>query len=59
MSIKEEAIRLVEDLPEESSWDDLMYEIYVRTAIEAGIADSKAGRTTPVEEVRARYGLEP
>jgi predicted transcriptional regulator len=59
VSIKEEAIRLVEDLPEESSWDDLMYEIYVRTAIEAGIADSDAGRTTPVEEVRARYGLEP
>lgn len=59
MSIKAEAIRLVEDLPEESSWDDLMYGIYVRKAIEAGIADSKAGRTTPVEEIRARYGLEP
>jgi predicted transcriptional regulator len=59
VSIKEEAIRLVEDLPEESSWDDLMYGIYVRKAIEAGIADSKAGRTTPVEEVRVRYGLEP
>lgn len=31
----------------------------VRALIEAGIADSNAGRTTPVEEVRARYGLEP
>lgn len=59
MSIKEEAIRLVEELSEESSWDDLMYEIYVRKAIEAGVADSKAGRTIPVEEVRARFGLEP
>jgi hypothetical protein len=59
VSIKEEAIRLVEELSEESSWDDLMYEIYVRKAIEAGIADSKAGRTIPVEEVRARFGLEP
>ena len=59
MSIKEEAIRLVEELPDEFSWDDLMYEIYVRKAIESGIADSKAGRTVPVEELRARYGLEP
>lgn len=59
MSMKEEAIRLVEKLPDEFSWDDLMYEIYVRKAIEAGMADSRAGRTIPVEELRARFGLEP
>lgn len=59
MSMKEEAIRLVEELPDEFSWDDLMEEIYVRKAIEAGVADSKAGRTIPVEELRERYGLEP
>jgi predicted transcriptional regulator len=59
MSMKEEAIRLVEQLPEEFSWDDLMHEIYVRKAIEAGMADSEAGRTVPVEELRARFGLEP
>ena len=59
MSKKEDAIRLVEQLPEEFSWDDLMYEIYVRKAIEAGMADSVAGRTIPVEELRARFGLEP
>jgi predicted transcriptional regulator len=59
MSMREDAIRLVEQLPEEFSWDDLMYEIYVRKAIEAGMADSKAGRTIPVEELRARFGLEP
>ncbi|HYR11025.1 MAG TPA: hypothetical protein VEQ60_24810 [Longimicrobium sp.] len=59
MSMKEDAIRLVEQLPEEFSWDDLMYEIYVRKVIEAGMADSMAGRTIPVEELRARFGLEP
>jgi hypothetical protein len=59
MSMREDAIRLVEQLPEEFSWDDLMYEIYVRKAIEAGMADSKAGRTIPVEQLRARFGLEP
>ncbi|MBW3569638.1 MAG: hypothetical protein KY467_00905 [Gemmatimonadetes bacterium] len=59
MSMKEEAIRLVEQLPEEFSWDDLMYGIYVRKAVEAGMQDSKAGRTIPVEELRTRFGLEP
>lgn len=55
--IKEEARRLVEKLPEESTWDDLMYEIYVRQAVEAGLEDSKAGRTTDVGEVRKKFGL--
>lgn len=59
VSIKEEARRLVERLPESATWDDLMHEIYVRKAVESGLADSEAGRTTPVEEVRKRFGLEP
>jgi predicted transcriptional regulator len=56
-SIKEEARRLVEQLPDDATWDDLMREIYVRQVIEAGLADSKAGRTLEVKEVCARFGL--
>lgn len=56
-SIKEEARRLIDKLPENSTWDDLMYEIYVRQTIEAGLADSEAGRVTPVDQVRAKFGL--
>jgi hypothetical protein len=55
--IKEEARRMVDKLPEESTWDDLMYEIYVRQVVEAGLEDSKAGRTTDVGEVRKKFGL--
>lgn len=54
---KEEAHKLVDRLPESATWDDLMHEIYVRETIERGLADSRAGRTTDVREVRARYGL--
>ena len=57
ISIKEEARRLVDQLPDNSTWDDLMHEIYVRQAIERGIADSDARRTTSVEEVREKFGL--
>jgi predicted transcriptional regulator len=56
-SLKEEAKRLIDKLPENSTWDDLMHEIYVRQAIEAGLVDSEAGRTTDVEQVRERFGL--
>ena len=56
-NIKEEARRLVEKLPENSTWEDLMHEIYVRQAIDAGLADSKEGRTTDVEHVRSSFGL--
>jgi predicted transcriptional regulator len=55
--IKSDARRLVDDLPDDATWDDLMYEIYVRQQIEAGLADSQAGRTVDVAEVRKKYGL--
>jgi predicted transcriptional regulator len=56
-NIKEEAKRLIEKLPDDMSWDDLMHEIYVRQSIEAGLADSEAGRLTDVAEVRTKFGL--
>ena len=54
---KEEAHRLIERMPKNATWDDLMREIYVREAIERGFADSRAGRGREVCEVRAQYGL--
>mgnify|MGYP001450018716 FL=1 len=55
--LKEEAKRLIDSLPKLTSWDELIYEIYVRQTIEAGLADSEAGRTQPVEAVRERFNL--
>jgi hypothetical protein len=55
--VKEEARRLLDELPDNATWDDLMYKIYVRQAIEAGLQDSEAGRTMDVKEVRAKFGL--
>jgi predicted transcriptional regulator len=57
VSVKDEARRLIERLPEDAIWDDLMHEIYVRQAIEAGLEDGRAGNLTSVEDVRARLGL--
>jgi hypothetical protein len=55
--IKEEAHKIIDQMPVGATWDDLMHEIYVREVIELGLADSKAGRTKDVEEIRAKYGL--
>ena len=54
---KEDAKKLVEGLPDRSTWDDLMHEIFVRQAIEGGLADSRAGKTRDVAAVRREFGL--
>ena len=56
-NVKQEGQRPVENLPENATWDDLIYVIYVRQAIEAGFADSKAGQTQDMQELRAKFGL--
>ncbi len=54
---KEDAHRLIDQLPADATWDDLMHEIYVREAIEKGLSDSNAGRTKDVTEIRKKYRL--
>ncbi|MGH8628955.1 MAG: hypothetical protein ACREYC_28110 [Gammaproteobacteria bacterium] len=56
-TVKEEAKRLVEELPEEAIWHDLMYQIYVRQQIEEGIKAADEGRVLSHEEVRQRFGV--
>lgn len=53
-SIKPEARQLVESLPESATWDDLAYEICVRQAVDAGVADVDAGRLLEHDDAMAR-----
>jgi hypothetical protein len=55
-NIKDQARRIVDDLPENATREDVMYRIYVRQAVDAGIKDSDEGRTIDVKEVRKRFG---
>ena len=55
--LREEAHRLVDQLPDDATWEDLLYQIYVRQSVEAGLEDCRAGRLVPVAEVRRRLGL--
>jgi predicted transcriptional regulator len=56
-NVKEEARKIIEGLPESATWEDVIYRLYVREAIEAGIAEADAGRVVDVSEIRAEYGL--
>lgn len=58
-TVKQEARRLVEQLPDDATWEDLQYEIDFRQAVEAGLKDSREGRTVPLDEARRRFGSGP
>ena len=53
--VKEEAEKLVRELPDDATWDDLMYRIHVRQAVERGLADAADGRTVSQEEVERLF----
>ena len=44
VSIKKAAARLVRELPESATWDDLMAQIIARQKIEASLSDLREGR---------------
>jgi predicted transcriptional regulator len=52
-SAKEAARQIIDCMPDEASWDDIMYELYVKEKIEEGLADIEAGRTIPHEQIKA------
>ena len=55
--IKQRAHELIEALPDDATWQDLLYALELRGDVETGLADAKAGRVTGVDEVRRDYGL--
>ena len=53
-SAKDAARQIIEQLPEQATWDDIMYELYVKQKIEAGLQAADEGRTVPHEEAKRR-----
>jgi hypothetical protein len=56
-NVKSEAHRIVDQLPDDASWEDLIYQLYGRQSIEAGLRDAEAGRMETVAQVRRDFGL--
>jgi len=53
--VKEEARRLIDKLPEQATWDDIMYEFYVKKKLEVALKAAQEGRIIPHEEVKNRF----
>jgi predicted transcriptional regulator len=56
--VREEVRKLAEKLPPNATWDQVMYEIYVRQKIAEGERAIAEGRTVDHEEVRKQFGLD-
>lgn len=54
MAIAKEAAReVLERLSDQVTWNDIMYELYVKQKLETGLADIEAGRTVPHQQLKA------
>jgi len=52
MSVKEIAMNVMESLPDDVSWDELQYQLYVREVVEESDEEFKAGLGVSHEEAK-------
>ena len=52
---KQEVLSVINALPEDVSFEDVLYELYVMSNINAGVDDLKASRVRSHEEVRRMF----
>ena len=57
LDIKSKVSETLRSLPDDASWEDVMYRIYVRQKIESGLKDVAEGYTVSIAEVRKAFGL--
>ena len=53
-TVKEQAKELIDTLPDQAKWDDIMYELYVKKKINLALEAAEEGRIIPREEVKKR-----
>ena len=51
---KEQVRKMLDQLPDDASFEDIQYHIYVREKIEHGLRDIQEGRVLTQEEVEER-----
>jgi hypothetical protein len=56
-TIKDEILKLAEQLPDSATWDEVMYEVYVRQKIADGEVAIAAGRSVPHADIKKRFTM--
>ena len=54
--VKQALLEIANKLPDECTWEDVMYQLYVRQKIEDGLRDVEAGRLVSEEEIEREFG---
>lgn len=54
---KKEVKKLLELLPDEASYEEIQYQIYVRQKIERGLKDVKEGRVLSRKEIESKMAV--
>jgi predicted transcriptional regulator len=52
---KDEAKKLIDQLPEQATWDDIIYEFYVKKKLDTALKAAEEGRVVSHEEVKKRF----
>jgi len=52
MTTKDMAIKTIQDLPDSATWEDIEEHVRFLAAIDKGLADIKAGKVIPHEQVK-------
>ena len=52
---KKAALEVIRNLPDRATWDEILYEIYVRKKIERGLAAADRGDVVSHDRVRRRF----
>ena len=48
---KDEARKIIDSLPEQATWEDIMYQFYIKRKIEVSLQAFKEGKVIPHETV--------
>jgi predicted transcriptional regulator len=51
---KEAAIKIINNLPDQATWDDIMYQLYVKKKIELSLKAAEDGEVYSHEDVKKR-----
>lgn len=52
--VKDEAKEIIDNLPDQATWDDIMYQFYVKKKIAASIKAAEEGNLISHEDVKNR-----
>ncbi len=53
--VKKEAKKLIDKLPDQVTWDDIMYEFYVKTKLVVSLKAAKEGRVISHKKAKKRF----